>query len=62
MDRASSSKLPVMRQRERRRPTPEERGPSIELADFATMEQIRARVDAIVEDPGTAEALKPCYG
>ena len=25
------------------------------------MEQIRARVDAIVEDPATAEALKPYY-
>jgi len=25
------------------------------------MEQIRARVDAVVEDPETAEALKPYY-
>jgi cation diffusion facilitator CzcD-associated flavoprotein CzcO len=33
-----------------------------ELADFAKMEQIRARVDAIVDDPATAEALKPWYG
>ena len=31
------------------------------LADFEKMEQIRSRVDAIVEDPGTAEALKPYY-
>ncbi len=29
--------------------------------NFAAMEQIRARVDAIVEDPATAEALKPYY-
>ena len=29
--------------------------------NFAMMEQIRARVDAIVEDPATAEALKPYY-
>jgi cation diffusion facilitator CzcD-associated flavoprotein CzcO len=29
--------------------------------NFAIMEQIRARVDAIVEDPKTAEALKPYY-
>ena len=29
--------------------------------NFRIMEQIRARVDAIVEDPQTAEALKPYY-
>jgi cyclohexanone monooxygenase len=29
--------------------------------NFRIMEQIRARVDAIVEDPKTAEALKPYY-
>ena len=33
----------------------------MELADFEKMEQIRARADAIVEDPSTAEALKPYY-
>lgn len=33
-----------------------------ELADFAKMEEIRARVDASVTDPVTAEALKPWYG
>ncbi len=33
-----------------------------ELADFAKMQEIRARVDAIVADPATAEALKPWYG
>jgi cation diffusion facilitator CzcD-associated flavoprotein CzcO len=33
-----------------------------ELADFAKMEEIRARVDAIVADRATAEALKPWYG
>jgi cation diffusion facilitator CzcD-associated flavoprotein CzcO len=33
-----------------------------ELADFAKMEEIRARVDAVVTDPATAEALKPWYG
>ena len=33
----------------------------MELADFQKMEQIRARVDAIVRDPVTAEALKPYY-
>ena len=34
---------------------------SMELADFEKMEQIRARVDALVEDPATAAALKPWY-
>jgi cation diffusion facilitator CzcD-associated flavoprotein CzcO len=33
----------------------------MELADFDKMEQIRARVDDIVTDPVTAEALKPWY-
>ncbi|KDE98892.1 monooxygenase [Mycolicibacterium aromaticivorans JS19b1 = JCM 16368] len=33
-----------------------------ELADFAKMEEVRARVDATVADPATAEALKPWYG
>jgi cyclohexanone monooxygenase len=32
-----------------------------ELADFEKMEQIRARIDSIVKDPETAEALKPYY-
>ena len=32
------------------------------MADFAKMEEIRARVDSIVTDPATAEALKPWYG
>ena len=34
---------------------------AVELADFDKMEQIRARVDTIVNDPNTAEALKPYY-
>ena len=33
----------------------------VQLADFRKMEQIRARVDAIVADRATAEALKPYY-
>jgi cyclohexanone monooxygenase len=32
-----------------------------QLADFQKMEQVRARVDQIVADPATAEALKPYY-
>ncbi|HLZ72841.1 MAG TPA: NAD(P)/FAD-dependent oxidoreductase [Dehalococcoidia bacterium] len=34
---------------------------NVELADFEKMEQVRARAEAIVEDPETAEALKPYY-
>jgi cyclohexanone monooxygenase len=34
---------------------------TMELADFQKMEQIRARVDAIVKDEATAQALKPWY-
>jgi len=34
---------------------------TMELADFEKMEQIRARVDSLVGDPRTAEALKPYY-
>jgi len=34
---------------------------TMELADFKKMEQIRARVESIVEDPETAEVLKPYY-
>ena len=33
----------------------------LELANFEKMEEIRARVDALVDDPATAEALKPYY-
>jgi cyclohexanone monooxygenase len=33
----------------------------LQIADFKKMEQIRGRVDAVVEDPTTAEALKPWY-
>ena len=33
----------------------------MQLADFKKMEQVRARVDAVVKDPAVAEALKPYY-
>ncbi|GHH79650.1 monooxygenase [Streptomyces sulfonofaciens] len=39
----------------------EERWLRAEMADFRKMNGIRARVDAVVEDPATAEALKPWY-
>jgi cation diffusion facilitator CzcD-associated flavoprotein CzcO len=38
------------------------RASTAELADFAKMEEIRARIDALVTDPATAEGLKPWYG
>jgi cyclohexanone monooxygenase len=34
---------------------------TMELADFQKMESVRARVDTIVKDDATAEALKPYY-
>jgi cyclohexanone monooxygenase len=34
---------------------------AVELADFLKMEQLRGRIDVIVEDRATAEALKPYY-
>ncbi|GHH22640.1 flavin-containing monooxygenase [Streptomyces lanatus] len=40
---------------------PEERELAYEIADFQKMNEIRARVDAAVEDPETAELLKPWY-
>ena len=41
--------------------TMEEIAHQMELADFRKMNQIRARVDSLVKDPKTAEALKPWY-
>ena len=55
-------KLPVMRHDTDASVSPEQRSRDIELADFAKMEEIRARVAEIVADPATAEALKPWYG
>jgi cyclohexanone monooxygenase len=34
---------------------------AVEIADFEKMEEIRARVEQVVKDPETAEALKPYY-
>jgi cation diffusion facilitator CzcD-associated flavoprotein CzcO len=41
--------------------THDERHDLTVLADYRKMNQVRARVDAIVKDPATAEALKPWY-
>ena len=55
-------KLFVMRQRRIEGMSDEERLRAVDMADFAKMEDIRARIDSIVADPATAEALKPWYG
>jgi cyclohexanone monooxygenase len=55
-------KLLVMMRSEQAAPVSfDEIGKTLELADFQKMEQIRARVDSIVKDEATAEALKPYY-
>jgi cation diffusion facilitator CzcD-associated flavoprotein CzcO len=41
--------------------SPEELAKTLELADFKKMNQVRARVDSVVQDKATAEALKPWY-
>src|ERR1700757_4095767 len=41
--------------------SPEAVAAMLEEMDFAQMERIRARVDELVDDPVTAEALKPYY-
>jgi cyclohexanone monooxygenase len=41
--------------------SPEGIAQAIEIADFEKMEEIRGRVDSIVRDAETAEALKPYY-
>lgn len=54
-------KLLVMAQQPGSNLSPEGLAKTMGLADFQKMEQIRARVDAIVKDRATAEALKPWY-
>jgi cyclohexanone monooxygenase len=41
--------------------SPEELALQMEISDFKKMNQVRARVDALVHDPATAEKLKPWY-
>lgn len=41
--------------------TPAERE-ALARSDFATMEKLRQRVDEVVDDPATADELKPWYG
>ncbi len=44
-----------------RRLTSPEKAELMALADYRKMNQVRARVDALVSDPATAAALKPWY-
>ncbi|MGI9614770.1 MAG: flavin-containing monooxygenase [Acidimicrobiales bacterium] len=62
-DEYMSGKVAEYRTREKptKRLSPEEWTQLLLDENFAAMEEIRARVDAIVEDPATAEALKPYY-
>jgi len=41
--------------------TREERNRVVEMQDFMKMEELRQRVESTVQDPATAEALKPWY-
>ncbi|UJW32122.1 NAD(P)/FAD-dependent oxidoreductase [Saccharothrix sp. AJ9571] len=41
--------------------SPEQRERVDEIVDFQKMNELRARVDSLVEDPSTAELLKPWY-
>ena len=41
--------------------TPEKMMAAFEDSDFEKMEEIRSRIDAVVEDPGTAQRLKAWY-
>ncbi len=53
--------LLVARQKARAGEVVEDADTLVQLADYQKMEQVRARVDAIVKDKATAEALKPWY-
>jgi len=44
-----------------RRLTGREKGELMEMADYQKMNTVRARVDDVVQDPATAESLKPWY-
>ncbi|TPX36950.1 hypothetical protein SmJEL517_g01102 [Synchytrium microbalum] len=51
----------IKSQRKNPPPKPMKQHELLQLADYRKMEAIRARVDATVKDPKTAEALKPYY-
>jgi len=43
-------------------PRDEQEAEELRLLDFELMEKVRARIDDVVEDVATAEAMKPWYG
>jgi cyclohexanone monooxygenase len=45
----------------KKQPSGPEEAAELERIDFENMERIRARVDEIIDDPATAELLKPWY-
>ncbi len=53
--------LVLMRKGQRAGGGVEEVAETIQIADFQKMQQVRARVDSVVKDKATAEALKPWY-
>jgi cyclohexanone monooxygenase len=55
------SKLTVLAETQLQGSSPAELAEVMQLADFQKMEEIRARVDELVDDPTVAEALKPYY-
>jgi cyclohexanone monooxygenase len=57
----SGKPLKAIAERLGRRLTNDERSELQTLADYRKMNQVRGRVDDIVKDPKTAEALKPWY-
>ena len=46
----------------KKEPADEEEAAALKLLDFQLMENVRQRIDSIVEDKATADALKPYYG
>ena len=53
--------LLVMARKNPNKLAPEKMAETVQLADFKKMESIRKRVETVVKDPSTAEALKPWY-
>jgi cyclohexanone monooxygenase len=51
----------LMRKQAEAGKSPDDVATTMQLADFQKMESVRARVDAVVKDQATAEALKPWY-
>ncbi len=52
----------VLREDTQREPATEEERAKLEAIDFEIMEGFRRRIDEVVDDPATAEKLKPWYG